>query len=221
MSEDGGSAWTDLVADTESADRTHPHTGLSAGSTRHYRVSAINPVGTGTPSGVVYTTTVLSDALVSNTGQSGDPDVTEAIGDQDGTHSQGFETGSNPGGYRLSSVGVYVADADLGAGEAFTVHIHAADGAGGLGAAAYTLASPVSYTANAVNVFTAPAGAALTADTAYHVVFEGTGDAATDFVLGVSASDGEDGGSRAGWEIEDGRRFEGAWRSPGPISRSA
>ena len=209
VSEDGGSAWADRVADTESADRTHPHTGLSAGSTRHYRVSAINPVGTGVPSGVVYTTTVLSDALVSNTGQSGDPDVTEAIGDQDGTHSQGFETGSNPGGYRLASVGVYVADADLGAGEAFTAHIHAADGAGGLGAVAYTLTSPGSYTANAVNVFTAPAGAALDADTAYHVVFEGTGDAATDFVLGVSASDGEDGGSRAGWEIEDGRRFEG------------
>ena len=215
VSEDGGSAWTDLVADTGSADTTHPHTGLSAGSTRHYRVSAINPVGTGTPSGVVYTTTVLSDALVSNTGQSGDPDVTEAIGDQDRTHSQGFETGSNPEGYRLSTVGVYVADADLGTGEAFTVHIHAADGAGGLGAVAYTLTSPGVYTANAVNVFTAPVGAALEADTAYHVVFEGAGDAATDFVLGVSASDGEDLGSAGGWNIEDGRRFQGSVASAG------
>ena len=56
---------------------------------------------------------------------------------------------------------------------------------------AYTLTSPGSYTANAVNVFTAPAGAALEADTTYHVVFQGSGDAATDFVLGVSASDGE------------------------------
>ena len=210
VSADGGSSWTDRVADTGSVDTIHSHTGLSAGATRHYRVSAINDVGTGTPSGVAYATTALSDLLVGNTGQSGDPDVTEAIGDQDGTHSQGFETGSNPGGYRLASVGVYVADADLGTGEAFTVHIHTADGAGGLGAVAYTLTSPGSYTANAVNVFTAPAGAALEADTAYHVVFEGTGNAATDFVLGVTASDGEDGSSRLGWEIEDGRRFGGS-----------
>ena len=84
-----------------------------------------------------------------------------------------------------------------------------------MGALAYTLTSPGVYTANAVNVFTAPAGAALDADTAYHVVFEGTGDAATDFALGVTASDGEDVGSRAGWEIEDGRRFEGSVSSAG------
>ena len=131
VSADGGSAWTDRVADTGSVDTTHSHTGLSAGATRHYRVSAINAVGTGLPSGVAYTTTAAPDLLVGNTGQTGDPDVTEAIGDQDRTHSQGFETGSNPGGYSLSSVGVYVADADLGTGETFTVHIHAADGAGG------------------------------------------------------------------------------------------
>ena len=216
VSADGGSAWADLVADTGSMDTIHSHTGLSAGSTRHYRVSAINDAGTGLPSGVAYTTTTAAaDLLVSNTGQTGDPGVIEAIGDQDGTHSQGFETGSNPGGYGLASVGVYVADADLGAGEAFTVHIHAADGAGGLGAVAYTLTSPGVYTANAVNVFTAPVGAALDADTAYHVVFEGTGDAATDFALGVTASDGEDVGSRLGWEIEDGRRFQGSVASAG------
>ena len=86
---------------------------------------------------------------------------------------------------------------------------------------AYTLASPGVYTANAVNVFTAPAGAVLAADTAYHVVFEGMGDAAADFALGVTASDGEDGGSRAGWEIEDGRRFEGSAASAGAVTRSA
>ena len=75
VSSDGGSAWTDLVADTGSADTTHSHTGLSAGSTRHYRVSAINAVGSGAPSGVAYATTALSDLLVGSTGQSGDPGV--------------------------------------------------------------------------------------------------------------------------------------------------
>ena len=104
-----------------------------------------------------------------------------------------------------------MADADLGAGEAFTVHIHAADGAGGLGAVAYTLESPGSYTAGAVNVFTAPAGAVLAADTAYHVVFEGAGDAAADFVLGVSGvGRGGPAAALGDWSIEDGRRFEGS-----------
>ena len=47
VSTDGGTNWTDLVADTGSTDTTYSHTGLSAGDTRHYRVSAININGTG------------------------------------------------------------------------------------------------------------------------------------------------------------------------------
>ena len=47
VSDDGSSgSWDDLVADTESADTEYSHTGLSAGQTRHYRVSAINAAGT-------------------------------------------------------------------------------------------------------------------------------------------------------------------------------
>ena len=42
-----GSSWTDLVADTNSSSTSYSHTGLAAGSTRHYRVSAINSEGTG------------------------------------------------------------------------------------------------------------------------------------------------------------------------------
>ena len=41
-----GSNWTDLVADTNSTRTSYSHTGLAAGSTRHYRVSAINSAGT-------------------------------------------------------------------------------------------------------------------------------------------------------------------------------
>ena len=52
-----GSNWTDLVANTGSTTTTHPHTGLNQGETRHYRVSAINVVGAGSPSRVANATT--------------------------------------------------------------------------------------------------------------------------------------------------------------------
>ena len=52
-----GSAWTDLVANTGSTDTTYAHTGLPEDSTRHYRVSAINTIGAGDPSGTVTITT--------------------------------------------------------------------------------------------------------------------------------------------------------------------
>ena len=57
VSEDAGSNWTDLVADTRSDDTEYSHTGLDPASTRHYRVSAINEIGTGDPSSVVNATT--------------------------------------------------------------------------------------------------------------------------------------------------------------------
>ena len=47
-----GSNWSDLVADTKSTSTSYSHTGLAAGSTRHYRVSAINSEGAGTASNV-------------------------------------------------------------------------------------------------------------------------------------------------------------------------
>ena len=47
VSDDGSSgSWSDLVADTGSTDTEYSHTGLLAGQTRHYRVSAINAAGT-------------------------------------------------------------------------------------------------------------------------------------------------------------------------------
>ena len=52
-----GSDWSDLVANTNSTATSYSHTGLDAGSTRHYRVSAINAEGTGLPSNVANATT--------------------------------------------------------------------------------------------------------------------------------------------------------------------
>ena len=52
-----GSSWSDLVADTGSTVTSYDHTGLTAGSTRHYRISAINSVGTSLASSTVSAAT--------------------------------------------------------------------------------------------------------------------------------------------------------------------
>ena len=52
-----GSNWADLVGDTDSTSTSYSHTGLTAGTTRHYRVSAINSVGTSEPSSTDSATT--------------------------------------------------------------------------------------------------------------------------------------------------------------------
>ena len=57
VSSDGGSSWSDLVANTSNTTTTYAHTGLAAGDTRHYRVSAINTNGAGTASNVANATT--------------------------------------------------------------------------------------------------------------------------------------------------------------------
>ena len=56
-SSDAGSNWSDLVADTGNTNTAYQHTGLSRGDTRHYRVSAINSVGTSAPSNTANATT--------------------------------------------------------------------------------------------------------------------------------------------------------------------
>ena len=56
-SADGSTGWADLVADTGSTATSAADTMLGAGTTRHYRVSAINSEGTGDPSNVASATT--------------------------------------------------------------------------------------------------------------------------------------------------------------------
>ena len=61
---ENGSTWIDLVANTRNAATRYSHTGLTAGSTRHYRVSAINSAGTGLASNITTgpTATTAGDA---------------------------------------------------------------------------------------------------------------------------------------------------------------
>ena len=188
---------------------------MSAGNTRHYRVSAINSAGTGEISNVGGATTAAANVLVSNTGRNVDLTGSVAIGDQDKTHSQGFDTGPNPGGYNLASVGVYVNAENLTSGDTFTVHIYTDNGSGGMDTLAYTLTSPASYTTRAVNTFTAPAGATLDTSTDYLVVFEGTAPSSTSFIVGATPSNGQDRGTKGGWGIENAYRFNGISTSTG------
>ncbi len=68
VSTNAGSTWSDLVTNTGKASTTYEHTGLTLGTTRHYRVSAINDTGTGDPSNVSNTTTRILSAPPAPTG---------------------------------------------------------------------------------------------------------------------------------------------------------
>ena len=57
VSSDGGSNWNDLISDTGSTDTTHSHTDLAADTTQHYRVYAINEVGSSNASNTADATT--------------------------------------------------------------------------------------------------------------------------------------------------------------------
>ena len=66
-----GSSWSDLDTDTESTDTAYAHMGLDPATTRHYRVSAINAVGTSDASDSDNTTTAST-----NTAATGAPTIT-------------------------------------------------------------------------------------------------------------------------------------------------
>ena len=65
VSDDGGSSWEELVADTGNDDTSYTHEGLSPGDTRHYRVSAITAHGRSEPSDSAEETTGDPPALSS------------------------------------------------------------------------------------------------------------------------------------------------------------
>ena len=72
VSADGGTTWGPQ-ADVGSTITTYSHTGLTGGTTRHYRVAAVNPIGTGAWSNVDSATT---EAAVANTPATGSPVIT-------------------------------------------------------------------------------------------------------------------------------------------------
>ena len=93
VSVDGGSNWTERVADT--AAMTYTHRNLPPGETRHYRVSAINAEGMGAPSAVAHATTTRPLGPPRNlraTGGDGEATLTwDAPTDDGGSAITGYE----------------------------------------------------------------------------------------------------------------------------------
>ena len=65
-SENAGGPWSVVAADTRNTRPSWVHGGLSAGDTRHYRVSAISPAGTSGPSNVASATTIAAGETGTN-----------------------------------------------------------------------------------------------------------------------------------------------------------
>ena len=89
-------SWSDRVANTGNTNRTHSHTGLSVGDTRHYRVAAINSTGTGPYSNVARATTGLPQVNIApaSTTEGGDIVFVITISPTiDGFLSVGYGTG--------------------------------------------------------------------------------------------------------------------------------
>ena len=167
-----GSSWSDLVAATASTATTYVHKGLSAGATRHYRVSAINVVRTSDPSDSDDATTRTDEQLVSNFNYRGAADniqltVQNVVGI--------FTTGSSAA--NLNSIelklGKYV---NRTVAPTLKLHVlNVVDGRATLGSEVATLATPsTSLTANSFRTFSyeAPSGTSLTASQAYIFVLE-------------------------------------------------
>ena len=82
-----GSTWSDLAADTGSTGTSYSHTGLTAGTTRHYRVSAVSSAGTGAASTVASATTTSDQAgtvTLSTMRPVVGAELTATLGDPDG-----------------------------------------------------------------------------------------------------------------------------------------
>ena len=85
-SPDGVAGWRVLVADSAGTAQTHADTGPAPGTTRHYRVSAINGQGTGAASETAAATTVSDLPKISGAARVGAPLSVETadIEDPDG-----------------------------------------------------------------------------------------------------------------------------------------
>ena len=142
-----------------------------------------------------------ADVLVSNLGQT----TSSAVHVADGlSRAQRFDTGSSAAGYDLTSVEVEVASIpDIPAD--VTARIYSvARSSGNPRVKVFGLTSPATFSVGA-NVFTAPSGATLSANTGYFVIVA-YGATSTEFTLNATDSEDEDSEGATGWTIDDVRR---------------
>ncbi len=120
-----GDTWTDLEGNTNSTATTYSHTGLSAGTTRHYRVRALNSVGAGAASNVATATTTALTATAP-----GAPTGLTATASGQTTINLSWTAPSNTGGAAITGYRVEVSPngtdnwTDLVANSAATTYSH-------------------------------------------------------------------------------------------------
>ncbi len=159
-SPDGTTGWQDLVPDTNTAATTYIDTPASAGTTRHYRVSAINSVGTSAASNVADATAAAVGALVSNLGES-------TAGNTNAIAAQTFRTGDNATGYTLTEVALI--PRNVGGARTTVVQIRRRTSEFPLFSFVAALTNPTSFTNGEEAIFTAPPGTTLDPNTEYWV----------------------------------------------------
>ena len=138
-----GTAFTNLVDNTNNTSSTYSHTGLVAGTTRYYKVSATNAIGTGTASNIasaitaanaVPVITTLSLSVVENQTKV----VTLAATDDDtgDTHTWSKNGGSDAALFNLTNAGVltfanapnFEIPTDIGTDNGYVVIVRVSDG---------------------------------------------------------------------------------------------
>ena len=160
-----GGSWTDVEADTGSPATTYRHQELDPGTTYEYRVSAINPAGTGTASGTASATTDEQGSPVFTSGAAfsveenetavgtvtaADPDPEDTVryaitGGDDREH---FRIDPNSGALTFTVSPDYESPADADEDNAYQVTVAAT---GGTGNRALTANQAITVTVTGVN----------------------------------------------------------------------
>ena len=115
-----------------------------------------------------------------------------------------FTTGDNSAGYTLSEIGIGISGG-IPANATPLVSIYTT-ASGVPDASLHTLTNPASFTASAVNTFTASANAALSANTTYAVVFDVSASSTASWSITETSSTDDDTGAASGWSIADDRK---------------
>ena len=208
-SANGTSNWADLVPNTDSTATRHFDTLPSDGTTRHYRVSAINSQGTGPASNVANATAIASEVvtLVASTR------AATFASDADRILAQQFSTGSNPGGYTLSDVRLRFAETASDSMASVRIRSGGGQTPGSTDSTVVaTLTSPATFSTSRPSVFTAPANTRLEANTTYWVTVNEGVDGAVRMKAAFTDSDDETG--LPGWSVRnDALTRAGSWAS--------
>ena len=149
----------------------------------------------------IYTVSINRPAtitLVSNTAE------TRIASGSNGFMADSFTTGANPGGYTISEISVHIQQATTGQTTVVTLRENGSDSLPGNIVA--TLTNPSSFTASALNVFTAPADTTLAASTTYWI---SVNDGISSNRLTYSNTQSDEQTGQTGWLITDDRK----WRS--------